>query len=85
MAALADLEEEDLEKTSRAKWRLANTYSIRSRDSDASEPFWYVMDEFGSRIGHAWDNQKPNVRVVPFVFTVQEGAPIAYSLLFPIE
>lgn len=26
-----------------------------------------------------------NVRMVPFVLTVQEGFPVAYSLLFPIK
>jgi len=40
------------------------------------------MDEFGSRIQH---ERNANMRTVPFVLTVQNGDPVAYSVLFPVK
>lgn len=39
-------------------------------------PLWYVMDEFGVRIGHS---TTPNCRVVPLLFVPQN---VAYNVLF---
>ncbi|CAJ0957839.1 unnamed protein product, partial [Mesorhabditis belari] len=59
-------------------WRYAHTYTMRKKEivDEEGMPVWYVMDEFGSLIGHS---ETPNCRVVPFFFTPHE---CAYSLLF---
>ncbi|XP_054161417.1 tubulin--tyrosine ligase-like protein 12 [Oppia nitens] len=57
-------------------WKWNQSYSIESQEVENSLPVWYLMDEFGSRIGHSFE---ANCRCVPFYFIPQR---IAYSLLF---
>ncbi|CAI4224155.1 unnamed protein product [Auanema sp. JU1783] len=67
-----------IDKILKKIWEYANTYTIRFKaniDED-SLPQWYVMDEFGSRIGHS---DEPNVRVVPLFYAPQR---LAYNILF---
>lgn len=47
--------------------------------SEAAQPIWYVMDEFGSRIQHSDD---PNFRVVPFFFGPSQ---MSFSIMWPLR
>ncbi|KAL3100467.1 hypothetical protein niasHT_021914 [Heterodera trifolii] len=63
-------------------WKYAMTYSIRMLNSEMDEhqiPIWYVMDEFGVRIGHSL---QPNVKMASFLDLSEN---MAYSLLFPVQ
>ena len=42
-------------------------------------PFWYVMDEFGSRIQHS---DTPTFKLVPFMFGVQQ---MAFTIMWPLQ
>ena len=83
MSALMEVEEEDdqetvVEKVLEKMWRYCQTYSIGNAGSvEARQPHWYIMDEFGSRIGHS---SSPSHRLVPFIWAT-DG--LGYSLLFP--
>lgn len=46
----------------------------------AGHTYWYILDEFGARIGHSLS--EPTFRCVPFTF-LQGG--ISYNLLFPVK
>ena len=58
MANLFELDDDDtidktllLERVMDAKWKWAQTYSIGSAATvEDRMPYWYIMDEFGSRI-----------------------------------
>lgn len=43
---------------------------------------WYILDEFGSRVGHSFE---PTFRCVPFTFLQGGGGGISYNLLFPLK
>ncbi|XP_056639252.1 tubulin--tyrosine ligase-like protein 12 [Diorhabda sublineata] len=60
-------------------WKINNYYSIRNTvNVEDSLPVWYIMDEVGTAVTHS---DKPNCRIVPFVYINEK---ITYSLLFPI-
>jgi len=46
--------------------------------SDAAQPLWYIMDEFGSRIQHS---DSPNVCLVPFCYTPTQTA---FTVMWPV-
>lgn len=53
-AAPAPAESPDPARVMRELWRQTNTYKLSGVPGFPSdEPIWYVMDEFGARIGHA--------------------------------
>ncbi|KAI3415547.1 Tubulin--tyrosine ligase-like protein 12 [Globodera pallida] len=63
-------------------WKYAMTYSVRIRNAEMDEgqiPLWYLMDEFGIRIGHSL---QPNAKMVPFLNLSDQ---MTYSLLFPVQ
>ena len=62
------------------KWKHAQTYSVGNANTiEERMPWWYIMDEFGSKIKHDDD---PNCRLIPFV-NLTEGA--VYCIFFPIK
>jgi len=80
MASLmgVEAEEDTVEAVLRTRWKYCQTYSMGTGTVEERQPYWYVMDEFGSRIPHC---NIPTVRVVPFIWA-EDG--LGYSLLFPI-
>ena len=85
MADLMDVEE-DVEAVMREMWKFCGTYALgNGPEVEDRMPVWYIMDEFGSRIAHCFDDvDKVNVRVVPFISAVG-GQVVAFSLLFPVK
>jgi len=57
---------------------LLRTLVYVCQGSDAAQPLWYVMDEFGSRIQHS-DN--PNVRLIPFCYVPTQSA---FTVMWPL-
>ena len=87
MANLFDIDHESLEqedlvdRVMEAKWKHSQTYSLGSAGTiEDRMPIFYILDEFGHRIGHRCKDF--NFRLIPFVY-VPEGC--AYSLLFPVK
>ncbi|ESO84257.1 hypothetical protein LOTGIDRAFT_205898 [Lottia gigantea] len=61
-------------------WKYNQTFSFGNTElgSEESLPYWYIMDEFGSKIQHS-DN--PTFKMEPFFFSYQN---ISFTLLWPI-
>ncbi|XP_072045584.1 tubulin--tyrosine ligase-like protein 12 [Amphiura filiformis] len=76
-----DTAKDYIEYALKEMWRFNQTYSVTVQGATAEEkqPFWYVLDEFGSRIRH---DDTPSCALVPFLYT---GQQIAFSLLFPLH
>jgi len=47
--------------------------------TDAAQPLWYIMDEFGSRIQHS---DTPNVRLVPFCYVPTQTT---FTVMWPLS
>lgn len=104
MAALAGLEATAAESLDSARvlrelWRQANMYRLSGVPGYPSdEAVWFIMDEFGARIGHAprrerqglrareggveEENDEPTLGMTPFFFQ-PEGC--MYSVLWPLR
>ncbi len=59
----------------------------RIRQQDPGKYFVFFFFQIGKFVcvQNSETPEAANVRMVPFVLTVQEGFPVAYSLLFPIK
>ncbi|CAJ0580749.1 unnamed protein product, partial [Mesorhabditis spiculigera] len=73
-------DDQEVNKVLRDMWLYAQTYSIRTKSqmTEGETPVWYIIDEFGSFIGHS---DVPNFRLIPFYFAPTSEA---FSLLFPV-
>jgi tubulin--tyrosine ligase-like protein 12 len=63
-------------------WQYAGTYRLASEEQLDESNVWYVMDEFGSTIGHS---DQANVAIFPFLYQPPSGDPVAYSLMWPVR
>ncbi|XP_029198874.2 LOW QUALITY PROTEIN: tubulin--tyrosine ligase-like protein 12 [Acropora millepora] len=69
----------DMHKVLENMWHYNQTYQVVTSEGNKQKPVWYIMDEFGSAIGHS---VHPNVKCSPFAFAVTGEF---YSILWPIE
>ena len=81
-----DTKDDGIELILQRMWKFNQTYTLTSTqlesrlDSDCvPEPYWYVMDEFGSAIRHSSSNA--NVCCTSFFF---EPTQTMFTLLYPI-
>ncbi|KAJ8041133.1 Tubulin--tyrosine ligase-like protein 12 [Holothuria leucospilota] len=72
---------ERINRILRSMWKYNQTYNIANQEvsPENRQPFWYILDEFGSSIHHA---DEPSFRMVPFFYIPGQ---IAFSLLFPLK
>jgi len=61
-------------------WRYANMYKVSNGAVPCNEAVWYIMDEFGCRIGHA-DSPAASVQMIPFYFQPEQ---CMYSVFWPL-
>ncbi|XP_050392329.2 tubulin--tyrosine ligase-like protein 12 isoform X1 [Patella vulgata] len=86
MANLMDIDQEDkdteviIEEILKEMWRFNQTFSFGHYEFGAEEslPFWYIMDEFGSRVQYS---DEPTFKMEPFYFCHQQ---MAYTLMWPV-
>ncbi|UJR21927.1 hypothetical protein I4U23_024996 [Adineta vaga] len=82
----SDVKDDGIELILQRMWKFNQTYTLTSTQIDpnldveaAQEPYWYIMDEFGSSIRHSSTNA--NVYCTSFFF---EPTQTMFTLLYPI-
>ncbi|CAO3636849.1 unnamed protein product [Cunninghamella blakesleeana] len=67
-------------------WSYIQIYSytiLKTDGQSAAQTALYINDEVGSALSH--DNEHPNMKCFPFIFSRGNSGMIPYSVLFPIQ